>query len=100
MSLSNTGCQHSTEDVAQTLQNIKYTVLTWLSAAQMNEDRCLRKSMVELLKSILAHLQSDDDVSLSDGEDDEDECISNHGALSEDGGELDLDNNEVFFFSF
>jgi hypothetical protein len=100
MSFSNTESQHSTEDVAETLRDIEYTVLTWPSAAHTNEDRRLRKSMVESLESILAHLQSDDDVSLSDGEDDEDECVSNHGALSEDGGELDLDNNEVFFFSF
>jgi hypothetical protein len=65
MSFSNTECQHSTEDVAETLQNIEYTVLTWPSAAHTNEDRRLRKSMVESLESILAHLQSDDDVSLS-----------------------------------
>jgi len=76
MCLSNGECRRSTED-AQTLQNIKYTVLTWPSAAYTNEDRRLRKSMVELLKSLLAHLQSDDDVSLLDGEDDEDECVSN-----------------------
>ena len=74
MSFSNTECRHSTEEVAHTLQNMKYTILTWPSAANTDEDKCLRKSMVESLKSILAHLQSDDDVSLSDVEDDDDDC--------------------------
>ena len=74
MSLSNTECWHSTEDVVHTLQNMKYTILSWPLAANTDEDKCLWKSMVESLKSILAHLQSDDDVSLSDVEDDEDDC--------------------------
>jgi hypothetical protein len=67
MSLSNMECQYSTEDIANSLQNIEYTVLTWPSTAHTDEDRCLRKSIVESLKSLLAHLQSDDDVSLSGG---------------------------------
>jgi hypothetical protein len=101
MSFSNNKCQHSTEDIAHTLQNIKHIVLTWPSAANTDEDRCLQKSMVESLKSILAHLQFNDNVSLLDVEDDEDSCGSNHGAPSEDDGDkLDLDNDEVVYFSF
>jgi hypothetical protein len=100
MSLSNTECRHSTEDVAHTLQNIKYTIFTWPLAADTDEDKCLRKSIVESLKSILAHLQSDDDDCLSHVEDDEDGCSLNHGVPSEDGDELDFDNDEVLYFSF
>src|SRR6266478_7291520 len=100
MSLSNTECRHSTEDVVHTLQNMKSTILSWPLAANTDEDKCLQKSMVESLKSILAHLQSDDDVSLSDVKDDEDGCSLNHGAPSEEGDELDLDNDEVLYFSF
>ena len=56
--------------------------------------------MVEWSKCILAHLQSDGNVSPSDGEDDEGTYGSNHGGLSEDGGELDLNNKEVLYFPF
>ena len=45
--------------------------------------------MVEWLKCILAHLQSDEGT-----------YGSNHGGLSEDGGELDLNNEEVLYFPF
>jgi len=54
------------------------------SNTNTDEDRCLQESMVESLKSVLAHLQSDDNVSLLDVEHDE------------DGGKLDLDNDEVW----
>jgi len=56
--------------------------------------------MVELLKSILAHLQSDDDVSLSDVEHDEDGCSSNHRALSEVGGNYILITMKWFISPF
>jgi hypothetical protein len=81
------------------LQHIENTIPTWSSTTYTEEDQCLRKSMVESLKSILAHIQCDDNVSLSDGENNEDSCVSDHKVLSEDDpGKSDFDHDKMVYF--
>ena len=93
MSSSNAEHQYM-ENVTNALQSIKCIVLTWLSL-QMGDGH-LQYSMIESLKSMLAHLRTNDDEIASDSGVDKDGSYFNHRSLSQDDGKSEtLDNDNV-----
>src|SRR6266481_7030927 len=92
MSSSNAEHQYFMENVTNTLQSIKCIVLTWLSL-QMGDGH-LQYSTIKLLKSMLAHLRTNDDKIASDSGVDKDGSYSNHGSLSQDDGKSETPDND------